>query len=83
MKGSIPRWATFTAALVAGLGFAADAAACPSCPTSRLVSAAVCADDLWRNLGAIGAPFVVFGLVVWRLHGIGKTPRAPRPEYPA
>jgi hypothetical protein len=48
--------------------------ACPDCPTSRVVSALVCGDGVWRNLAFTMAPFFVFGIVAWRLHRIGRPP---------
>ena len=48
---------------------------CPSCPTSRVVTGVVCGEDVWRNLACIVAPFAVFAIVAWRLHGIGKRRR--------
>jgi hypothetical protein len=46
---------------------------CPSCPTSRVVAAIVCGEDLWTNIAAVLAPFPLFALIGMLLHRLGRT----------
>ena len=59
---------TAVVACVAGGG---EALGCPSCPTSRLVSALVCGETFWIGLAATLAPVAAFGALAVGLHRIG------------
>jgi hypothetical protein len=69
------------ASTVAALLQTAPALACPSCPTSRLVSATVCGAGMWHNLAVTAAPFAAFAALAIGLHRIGR-PRKGRGRRP-
>jgi hypothetical protein len=60
------------ATLILALLVPASAHACPSCPTSKLVSAVICNEDFWKHVAAVMAPFPVFGLLSAFLYRFGR-----------
>jgi hypothetical protein len=70
--GEVRRLFLLAAMIAVWVCLETPALACPSCPTSRVVMATVCGDGFWRHLTSTAAPFVVFGIVAWRLNRIGR-----------
>jgi hypothetical protein len=72
----LPRHSTVALShAVALLLTAAEALACPDCPTAQVVRASVFDSTFWTHLAQISTPLVVIAGIVARLYRIGLEPR--------
>jgi hypothetical protein len=67
---------TITVLVVAALIWARAAAACPDCPTSRLVRAQVCDGHFFHNLAVSAMPVAILLAVALSLRGLGRSRRS-------
>ena len=67
-------WVLLTSLLVGPASLA-----CPDCPTSRVVRAAVLGEGFWSYLGMALVPFLLIGALSALLYRIGLPPREVAP----